>query len=101
MLEVNKKVNLIKFFDSVRFSFWKPSLIFYWLAIISFLFWLIIGPLSWRNADDYGTFFDVVKKINFFESTNNFHLSSKIAYPIDFQSINPLELFQAMLLSLF
>ncbi len=96
MLGVNKKVNLIKFLDSMKFSFWKPSLIFYLLAIISFLFWLIIGPLSWRNADDYGTFFDVIKKINSFESSNNFHLYSKIAYPIDFQSIKPLELFQAI-----
>ncbi len=97
MISVNKKDKLINFFCSVRFSFWKPTLIFYLLAGISFVFWLIIGPLGWRNADDYGTFFEVVKKINSFESTTNFHLSSKIAYPIDFGSIKLSELFEATL----
>ena len=61
------------------------------------MFWLIIGPLSWRNVDDYGTFFDVVKKINSFESSNNFPLTSRIAYPIDFESIKFLDLIQAIL----
>ncbi len=97
MIGLYKKENLVKYFNSIRFGFWKPSLIFYLLAALSFLFWLIIGPSSWRNVDDYGTFFDVVKKINSFESSNNFPLSSKIAYPIDFQSINLLELIQATL----
>ena len=52
MLSVNVKDNLIKFFFSMRFSFWKPSLIFYLLAVISFVFWVIIGPSSWRHVDD-------------------------------------------------
>ena len=94
MIRVYKKKKLVKYLFSVRFSFWKPSSIFYLIAALSFLVWIIIGPLSWRNVDDYGTFFDVIKKINSFESSNNFHLYSKIAYPIDFQSIKPLELFQ-------
>ena len=97
MLSVNTRDNLIKIFSSARFGFWKPSLIFYLLALISFVFWLIIGPSSWRHVDDYGTFFDVIKKINSFASSNDFPLSSKIAYPIEFQSIKPLELFQAIL----
>ena len=80
----------------MRFSYWKPSFIFYLLASFSFVFWLIIGPISWRNVDDYGTFFEVVKKINSFDSLNNFHLTSKIAYPVDFQSIKPSELFKAI-----
>ena len=96
MLGVKKKGDLIKFFNMVRFSFWKPSIIFYLLAITSFLCWLKIGPLSWRNVDDYGTFFDVIEKINSFESNNNYSLSSNIAYPIDFKSIEPLDLFQAI-----
>ena len=60
------------------------------------MFWLIIGPVSWRNVDDYQRLFEVVKQINSFESLNNFHLTSEIAYPIDFQSIKPLELFKAI-----
>ena len=80
----------------MRFSYLKPSFIFYLLASFSFVFWLIIGPISWRNVDDYGTFFEVVKKINSFDSLNNFHLTSKIAYPVDFQSIKPSELFKAI-----
>lgn len=97
MLSVNTKDNLIKFFFLVRFSFWKPSLLFYLLAIVSFVFWVIIGPSSWRHVDDYGTFFDVIKKINSFETSNNFPLSSSIAYPIEFKFIKPLELFLAIL----
>ncbi|ABM72537.1 Hypothetical protein P9515_13301 [Prochlorococcus marinus str. MIT 9515] len=97
MISKSNKENLVNYFNSIKFSFWKPSLIFYLLAVFSFLFWLIIGPSSWRNVDDYGTFFDVIKKINSFESSNNFPLSSQIAYPIDFQSIKPINLLQATL----
>ena len=96
MISVSKKDNLIEHFKSLRFSFWKPSLIFYLLGIFSFLFWIIIGPSSWRNVDDYGTFFDVIKKINSFESSNNFTISSRIAYPIEFQSIKSFDLIQAI-----
>ena len=96
MISKSNKVTLVNYFKSVKFSFWKPSLTFCLLTVFSLVFWLIIGPLSWRNADDYGTFFDVIEKINSFESRNNFHLYSNIAYPIDFQSIKPLELFQAI-----
>ncbi len=97
MIGKYKKVILIKDLNSFRFSYWKPSLIFYLLAAFSFVLWIIISPLSWRNVDDYGTFFEVINKINSFESINNFHLSSKIAYPIDIQNINFIELIQATL----
>ena len=80
----------------MRFSYWKPSFIFYLLASFPFVFWLIIGPVSWRNIDDYQRLFEVVKQINSFESLNNFHLTSEIAYPVDFQSIKLLELFKAI-----
>ena len=97
MISVYKKEKLVRYLNSLRFSFWKPSLIFYLIAALSFLFWIIIGPLSWRNVDDYGTFFDVIKKINSFESSNNFPISSQIAYPIEFENIKFLELIQAII----
>ena len=97
MITALKKENLVKKFNFLGFSFWKPSLIFYLLAVLAFILWLIIGPSGWRHVDDYGTFFDVIKKINSYESSNNFSLSNRIAYPIEFQSINSFELIQAII----
>ena len=45
----------------------KPSKVFWILSIITFLIWFKLGPLAWRNVDDYGPIEQLFSnKISFF-----------------------------------
>lgn len=54
--------------NNIYFYLSKPSKIFIFLSIIIFIIWLALGPIYWRNIDDYGPIEQLfINKISFFE----------------------------------
>lgn len=48
---------------------WKPSKLFWALTILSFIVWLLLGPIWWRHVDDFGPIqFFIKRDWSFFDS---------------------------------
>ena len=44
----------------MRILLYKPSKFFWTFAILAFITWLVLGPISWRHVDDYGPIEDII-----------------------------------------